>query len=98
MDTYIVTDNNVKIKDGWLYGKESFDGILNWLRSLYPGNNVFKNRTNKSLKREWACHNFLYNIHFARARTEDVDLDWPQPWYMRILYRIGGLIIWPLIP
>lgn len=68
MDTYIVTDNNVKIKDGWIYGKESFDGILNWLRSLYPGNNVFKNRTNKSLKREWACHNFLY-ICASRAHA-----------------------------
>lgn len=29
MDAFIVSDHNIKIKDGWIYGKESFDGILN---------------------------------------------------------------------
>lgn len=97
MDAFIVSDHNIKIKDGWIYGKESFDGILNWIRELYPENLVLENRKNKSLKREWACHNFLYDMGIARERTQDVDLDWPQPWYMTLLYNIGGFLVWPFI-
>lgn len=33
----------------------------------------------------------------ARERTQDVDLDWPQPWYMTLLYNIGGFLVWPFI-
>lgn len=97
MDAFIVTSNNIKIKDGWIYGKRSFLDILDWIRELYPECLVHQNRSNKSMSREWACHNFLYMCGIARDRTQDVDLDWPQPWWLALMYNIGGILVWPFI-
>lgn len=35
-------------------------------------------RSNFSLLLEWASHNLLYDLHIARERTKDVDLEYPQ--------------------
>lgn len=38
--------------------------------NLYAGQtSVFKYRTYKSLKKEWAVHNLCYNLHLFRSHT-----------------------------
>ena len=51
----------------------------------------------RSLAREWMGHNLLYDLHIARERTRDVDLDdepgWRRAIYfeLSIIYRITRL-------
>ena len=49
-------------------------------------------RSNFSLLLEWASHNLLYDLHIARERTKDVDLEYPQKWYYKVAYFIIGLL------
>ena len=53
---------------------------------------VFK-RSMFSMKMEWICHNFLYNIGYQRGRTGDVDIDYPCDYY-EWLYELCGLLVW----
>ena len=86
----IVSDNNIKIKDSFKVSKKDFKTILNELRYKYTSNNVLLNRKNCSMKLEWATHNFLYLIGYKRERTKDVDLNYPQKWYINIAYSVLG--------
>ena len=51
----------------------------------------------KSLCREWACHNAAYSLGIRRGKTKDVDLDYPQKWYVRAAYWVIGSIVWLFI-
>ena len=58
---------------------------------------ILDHRSMFSMKMEWATHKLLYKLGIQRARTKDLDLDWPQPWYYRVGYIVFGLIAWPFI-
>ena len=45
-------------------------------------------RTMFSLINEWRVRNLLYELNIERDRTESVDLDVDQPWYMKVLYTV----------
>ena len=81
-DDYLVLDDrkaknpNMKIYDSYKVQdektmKEILEKLLEY-ESLYP---TWWNRTMNSLVNEWDAHNKLYNLHFKRERTRDVDLD-----------------------
>jgi hypothetical protein len=36
-------------------------------------------------------HNRLYKLHILRDRTKDVDLEYKQKWYLKVLYSILGI-------
>lgn len=86
----------IGITDSYKYSKYEFDKLLDDLKLLYPDSPVW-NRTYTSLKAEWATHNLLYNLHLFRVSTKDVTLDYPQKFYMRILYYFFGAIAWIFI-
>ena len=88
---YTVSKNNIHIVDSYLISKNEFDNELKKIEDLYVGKtDVFKYRTYKSLKKEWAVHNLCYNLHLFRLHTKDVDLNYPQIWYELFLYNIFG--------
>jgi len=89
-----VTDNDIHIEDSYKAFKSEFDEILNEIHYEYPENAVLNNRSKFSLKMVWAVHNFCYDINFMRKYTKDVDLDYPQPWYMTCAYCVCGLFAW----
>lgn len=91
---YNVTDNNVHIVRSCDIRKKNFKPSLLHIKALYPDCKVFINRTLLSLKFEWACHNFLYQLYIARKRVESVDLNWPQQWWVELLYHVGGFFVW----
>lgn len=97
MDNIIVTHNNVHIEDSYAYGKTGFEPLLDWIHKMYPNCAVFDNRTMKSLCREWAVHNALYDLHLFRSHTKDVDLNWPIKKWVEIAYNVVGAIVWPFI-
>lgn len=90
MEPFIITDNNIHINNSCEYSKHSFDTVFSYLRDHYLTNNVLLNRSDCSMAREWASHNLLWDLHIARERTADVDLDYPQKWYYRLGYFILG--------
>lgn len=90
MKGYTITDNNINIKDSYLYPKKMFSIVFNTLRKDHPNNNVLLHRTDKSMAREWAAHNLLWDLNIYRSRTKDIDLNYPQKWYVRLGYFILG--------
>ena len=80
---YTISKNNIHIVDSYLISKNEFDSELKKIEDLSIGEtDVFKYRTYKSLKKEWDVHNLCYNLHLFRTHTKDVDLNYPQIWYM----------------
>ena len=51
----------------------------------------------ESEKHEWAAHNAMHAMGIARRQTAHADLNWPQPWLIRLGYAIVGSIAWPFI-
>ena len=90
----VVSDNNIRIKNGYVLRGRSFDFILNCIREDEP-NEVTANRSNYSLSCEWAVHNALYKLGLFRSHTKDVDLNYPCR--LEWLYIVLGCIIYPFV-
>ena len=90
----VVSDNNIRIENGYLVRGRDFGFVLNCIRANEP-NEVTANRSNYSLSREWAVHNALYKLGLFRSHTKDVDLNYPcrLEWF----YIVLGSIIYPFV-
>ena len=88
----VVSDNNIRIENGYLLRGRSFEFVLNCIRANEP-NEVTANRSNYSLSYEWAVHNALYKLGLFRSHTKDVDLNYPCR--IEWLYILLGTIIYP---
>ena len=64
--------------------------LIEKLKELHPDNPVLQNRTTMAMIREWCAHNLLYKLGILRSHTVDVDLDWPQKWYISLAYAVFG--------
>ncbi len=93
---YTVTPNNIHMESSFKVSKDDFENELKTLREQYPDSLVW-NRSIKSLKHEWAAHNAFHALGIARRQTAHADLNWPQPWLIRLGYAIIGTIVWPFI-
>ena len=84
---YTVSENNIKIIDSYKVTK--WADMLRILTTIKKetNSNVF-NRSMDSLIEEWIAHNRLYKLHIFRSHTKDVDLNYPQKWYEKLIYRI----------
>ncbi|MBQ3722547.1 MAG: hypothetical protein II851_02445 [Bacteroidales bacterium] len=91
-----ITQNNLHVSGSHLLYKVSFRDVFDAAREQAPGSEVWK-RSYRSLGLEWATHNALYALGIARSRTADVDLNYPQKWYVRVAYAVVGTIVWPFI-
>ena len=93
-----ITKNNIHIEDSFDVPKRDIKGDLVVILE-YADRQDCKvcNRSLKSLCLEWYAHNLLYRLHIQRARTKDVDLNFPQSWKERVFYAIIGTIAWIFI-
>lgn len=82
---------NIHIDNSYEVFKCEFQSRLEDYRHEHPDCDVFQ-RSMFSLKMEWAVHNALYDLHVARSRTKDVDLNHPNKWAWA--YIIIGLFVW----
>lgn len=90
MSTYHKSDVGIRICDSYQIksGKEMQE-VLNEIRT--DDNNqsqILQKRTDKSLIEEWKAHNLLYYLHLFRSHTADVDFEYPQKWYYKVIYKI----------
>ena len=88
---YRIYEERINILDSYLISKNDFQKSLEQIKEMSPSHKVW-NRTLKSLLREWAVHNFLYNLGVLRKKTKDVSLDYPQTRATRFCYwLLGGI-------
>ena len=93
---YNISSKDLQLKSSFNVKKAAFERELAKIREKHPDSQVWK-RSLRSLKREWAAHNALHALGILRNRTSDTDLNWPQPWYIRLGYAILGTLAWPFI-
>lgn len=88
--------STLTIFDCYKYPKETYQKELNQIKAIHGDKKIFE-RTDLSLKREWAVHAALYDLHYRRERTKDADLDNPcdKPEWV---YMFLGWIVWPFLP
>ena len=80
---------NIHIPESYKVSKRDFECRLAALTDA-DALEVKAHRSMRSMCREWACHNFLYNLGILRDHTESVDINWPQKWYVRAAYFLLG--------
>lgn len=93
---YEVSANNIQLKSSFEVSKDDFERELAAIRNRHPDSLVW-NRSMDSLKREWAVHNAFHALGMVRKQSADTDLNWPQPWLIRLGYDLLGWIAWPFI-
>ena len=93
---YNVKANSIKLKSSYEISKEDFERVLTAIRERHPDCQVW-NRSMESLKREWAAHNAFHALGLVRKQTADTDLNWPQPWFVRLGYAVVGTLAKPFI-
>ena len=93
---YTVSPTNIHLESSFKVSKADFERELLSMREQHPDSQVW-NRSIESLKREWAAHNAFHAMGIARKQTAHADLNWPQPWLIRIAYDLIGRAVWPFI-
>ena len=98
-----VTTNNINIMDSYSIKKSEFHKYYDWVKKWYKDCEVPIKRKYISLDFEWVTHNAIYftakffKINKLVARAKDVDLNYPQKWYINWIYNILGAICWIFI-
>ena len=94
-----ITPNNINIKDSYTI-KDPFEMrvILKEIKEFLKENNItmntpFNHRSFWSMIREWVSHNNAYIIGYKRERVGSVDLNFPQKWYVKVLYFILSMFV-----
>ena len=92
--TYIISDNNLQIRDSYLYSKRDMVSSLNLIKARYPHSDIWQ-RSMSSLRAEWIVHNACHRLHILRSHAADVDLNYPNriEWLYRLLAPLVSLII-----
>ena len=93
---YTMTLENLHIYGSYKVSKKQMEGELNYIKYLYPSCHVWQ-RSMRSLVLEWVAHNALYALGIKKARTKDVDLNFPLRWWIEWAYRIAGVLAWPFV-
>ena len=93
---YTINPDNIHLESSFKVSKEDFEKELVALRERHPESNVW-NRSIGSLKREWAVHNAFHAMGVVRKQAAHADLNWPQPWVIRVAYGLLGRVVWPFI-
>lgn len=89
-----VTDDNIHIECSYRVGsKKDMIDILEYIVINYPTNKVVKNRSLKSMCNEWIVHNNFYKLGLWKSHTISVDLNYPQEWYIKIIYKLLSIIV-----
>lgn len=86
---YRIVNGGIKLIASYSVSKKKYSYELKKIRNLHPDLPLW-NRSDASLRREWAAHNLAYAIGFKRDRTADCDLNIGQRWYVKLVYYIVG--------
>lgn len=93
MPRYNVGMSCLTIYDSCKVRKWNMRPVLKRIKTENTMDTTIFQRSVFSLKMEWICHNFLYNIGYERERTKDVDLDNPAD-HPEWMYIVCGILVW----
>lgn len=83
------SENNTTIFDSpMVHSPSDMSSIIHYIKSEVPETYAINKRGVLGMVHEWRVHNLLYSFGIERNRTKDVDLDYPQKWYHKLLYTI----------
>ena len=88
---YRIYPDRIKLIDSHLVCKRKMGRELTSIRNLHPTCGLWQ-RSEGSLKREWASHNLAYILGIKRNKTKDCDLEYEQKWYLKLAYGVVGTI------
>lgn len=91
----MLTKNNLHVVDSYRFSKKEIRDFLAAFSDI-DVSDVWQ-RSGFSLRTEWYCRNFLYRIGICRSRTKDVDLNYPQKWWEKLVYPVFGCIAYLFI-
>ncbi len=87
-----ISDTCVHITDSYTVKKRIvMKDVIKDLKETYDAT-VLKERSTFGMVNEWVGHNNLYTLGLWESRTKDVDLEYPQAWYYKIIWFLLGLI------
>lgn len=93
-----ITTNNINIKDSYLvWDPYDMHDMLDKIKVFLKENSItmdtpLNHRTKLSMIREWISHNNAYYLGYKKDQVCDVDLNYPQKWYVKIIYFFCSLI------
>lgn len=93
-----ITSNNINIKDSYKVNNHNRMSVILSIAKEYAEDydegieTPFNHRSIKSMIREWAAHNNLYKLGYKKGQTKNIDLNYPQKWYVPIIYWFLSLI------
>lgn len=93
-----VSSHNINIKGSYIVdSRESMLNILYMIKEYVEdyGNGMespFDHRSISSMVREWVAHNNLYKLGYKKSNMCDVDLNYPQKWYVTVIYWFLNLV------
>lgn len=91
-----VYKNNINIKNSYkINNRLLMRMILNVLKDEIKEEcleSPFDKRSIRGMVREWIAHNNLYKLGYKKDRMCNVDLNYPQKWYIPIVYWILSLL------
>lgn len=93
---YKTYPDRLKLLDSYTVPKGRMWKELVRIRAYTPTCPVW-NRSDKSLIREWVCHNALYALRIRRSKTKDCDLEYTPKWYMIVLYAVLWALLGPIV-
>ena len=88
---YKILGNRVKLLNSCEVKKANFSRELDKIRNLHPTCRLW-HRSEANIKREWAAHNWAYSLGIKRDKSESVDLEYEQKWWVSLAYFIVGNI------
>ena len=84
------TTDNVHIPNSYRYCREEVEDFVKDAKQKHPSCLPLQKRSTGSLLREWAAHKLAYLCNFKPERTASVDLNYPQRWWVKVLYFVVG--------
>lgn len=93
-----ITSNNINIKDSYkVTNRNRMTVILSIVKEYTEDygegtETPFNHRSIKSMVREWVAHNNLHKLGYKKGQTKNIDLNYPQKWYVPIIYWFLSLI------
>ena len=83
------------IYDSAFVPKADYQKTLNQIKAIHGSQPIFQ-RSDRSLKAEWAVHSFCYMIGYKKDQTKDCDFDLlcDKPEW---LYMLIGALVWPFL-
>lgn len=80
------SETNVHVERSWVVDINDIPKCIELIRARAKKLGYNYKRSNRSWKREWYAHNFLFNWGYKINRTRHVDLNEDEQLFRRIMY------------